>query len=77
MKWKRTKKGGKDATKEGRGATEEEEDEEEDAKLEIDDSDAEDANNISVDDDLEDGGIMVSPLEPFKYISYLDIFGSQ
>ena len=55
MKGKRTKKGGKDASKEGRNATEEDEDEEEEeSKLEIDDSELEDNNNISVDDDAED-----------------------
>ena len=55
MKWKRTKKGGKDASKEGRNATEDEDDEEEESKLEIDDSDLEDNNNISVDDEADDG----------------------
>ena len=58
MKWKRTKKGGKDASKEGRHATEDDDDEDEqgeESKLEIDDSDLEDNNNISVDDDIEDG----------------------
>ena len=55
MKWKRTKKGGKDASKEGRNATEDDEDdEEEESKLEIDDSDLEDNNNISVDDEAKD-----------------------
>ena len=58
MKWKRTKKGGKDAEK-GRNATEDDyDDDEEMSKLENDDSDLEDNNNISVDDDIEDG-IMV------------------
>ena len=63
MKWKRTKKGGKDASKDGRHATEEDDDEEEqeeEGKLEIDDSDFEDNNNISVDDDIEaESDIMV------------------
>ena len=62
MKWKRTKKGGKDASKEGRHATEEDDDDEEgESKLEIDDSDLEDNNNISVDDDLEDGVLVRTP----------------
>ena len=61
MKWKRTKKGGKDASKEGRHATEEgddEEEQEEEGKLEIDDSDFEDNNNISVDDDIESDNLV-------------------
>ena len=61
MKWKRTKKGGKDASKEGRHATEDDDEEDEqgeESKLEIDDSDLEDNNNISVDDDIEDGNLV-------------------
>ena len=58
MKWKRTKKGPKES-KDGRGgAMNEEEEEEEDSKLEIDESDPEDNNNIQVDGG--DEGLMVS-----------------
>ena len=68
MKWKRTKKGGKDASKEGRHATEEDDDDEEgESKLEIDDSDLEDNNNISVDDDLEDGVLVRTPLQKIRF----------
>ena len=58
MKWKRTKKGPKES-KDGRGGEmNEEEEEEEDSKLEIDESDPEDNNNIQVDGG--DEGLMVS-----------------
>jgi len=50
MKWKRTKKGGKDHGKDGRNV---DDDEDDDEKLEIDDSDGEDNNNIQVDDEEE------------------------
>ena len=59
MKWKRTKKGGKDAGKDGRN----EEEEDDDEKLEIDESDSEDNNNIQVDDEEE-----VSALEKTRPI---------
>ena len=58
MKWKRTKKGPKES-KDGRGgAMNEDEEEEEDSKLEIDESDPEDNNNIQV--DRGDEGLLVS-----------------
>ena len=52
MKWKRTKKGSKDSNKEVRNNHEEDigEEEDEESKLEIDESDSEDNNNIQVDD---------------------------
>ena len=49
MKWKRTKKGSKDPSRDTKTIPEDDE-EEDDSKLEIDESDTEDCGNIQVDD---------------------------